>query len=78
MTRDEYVRAVQDWHREWSAKWATGVTPDPQWSGNDPSQYPEGIVDLSAPQDAIDEFWARAMDLRDEYRASNGLAPLSR
>jgi hypothetical protein len=78
VTRDEYQRAISDWHAEWAAKWSTSVTPDDRWSGNDPSQYPEGIVDLSAPQEAIDEYWAHARDIQDEFRRSNGLKPLPR
>jgi len=78
VTHDEYLRALGEWHDEWAAKWATSVTPDPRWADNDPSQYPEGIVDLSAPPEALDEFDERSMDLRDEYRASNGFAPLPR
>lgn len=78
MTREEYLRALADWHHEWEAKWELHVTPDQRWADNDPSQYGETIVDLSAPREALEEFDARALDLRDEYRATNGLAPLSR
>lgn len=58
MSAEDKLRAVAEWHEKWARKWVDSVTVDPEYSGNTPSQYPETIVDMSASQEAQDEYWA--------------------
>jgi len=58
MTRLERQHLLQQWHDEWSGKWADKVTPDPAFARDCPSQYAEGAVDLDAPAEAMAEYWA--------------------
>jgi len=57
MTAAEKLEALAEWHSEWQKKWLHTVTVDPVYSQNEPSQYPETIVDMSASQEAQDDYW---------------------
>lgn len=57
MNAAEKLEALSAWHSEWQKKWLHTVRVDPEYSQNEPSQYPETIVDMSASQEAQDEYW---------------------
>lgn len=57
-TREDRQRAIGAWHREWSAKWAHTVIPDPAYAHDGPSQYDEGMIDVSCSVEANDDYWA--------------------
>lgn len=47
MTRAERLRIIAEVHQIWEASHEEDVSPDPEYAGNEPSQYPEGIVSVS-------------------------------
>lgn len=55
------MAALAEWHDEWQRRHVATVTVDPTYSSNDPSQYAETIVDMSASQQAEDEYWDKAL-----------------
>lgn len=57
MTPEEQSRAISRWHSEWASRWALTVVPDPEYANRERTQYPETAVDLSASQEAEDEYW---------------------
>lgn len=57
MNADKKLEALAAWHSEWQKKWAHTVTVDSRYSHNEPSQYPETIVDMSASREAQDDYW---------------------
>ena len=59
MNRAERLRTIQRIHDEWEEQFEGTVEPDPQYSGNKPSQYPEGILDVSASPAQFADFLAR-------------------
>lgn len=56
--RAQMMRALSDWDRKWSSRWASTITPDPEYAGRTRSQYPETAVHLSADAIAEAEYWA--------------------
>ena len=70
MTARKRLAVIQRVYRQWAAE-QTGVQPDPQYVHDGPSQYAEGMVALSAPTAAQDEFHRR---VEAELKAA-GLPP---
>lgn len=68
MKSDELSRAIGKWHSEWAAKWADTIEPDPEYADNNPSQYPEGAVHMSASVEAQDEYWAGVQRILADMR----------
>lgn len=56
MTRAERMRGIQEAYDTWVAKYATQVEPDPRYSHDGPSQYPEGIVAVSCTPEMDAEY----------------------
>lgn len=58
-TRIEIIQRVT---REWEQEQADAVVPDPKYAVDGPSQYPEGIVFLSAGPEADAELHRRVQE----------------
>ena len=58
-TRIEIIQRVT---REWEQEHADAVVPDPQYAVDGSSQYPEGIVFLSAGPEADAELHRRIQE----------------
>lgn len=71
MKAEDKIRAVAAWHEEWSRKWENSVTVDPLYADNYPSQYAETIIDMSASEEAQNEYWSRVFKIM-------GMKPLQR
>jgi lipopolysaccharide biosynthesis regulator YciM len=70
MTKQEFLWAVEDLHKEW-AKTAR-VEVDERYSNNDPSQYAEGIEAVSAVAEDDDEYMRQLRELMDRFYTENG------
>lgn len=70
MKAEEKAQAIAEWHKKWAKKWADSVEVDPLYTNNNPSQYPETIIDMSASQEAQDEYWDEVFRItgRRRYR----------
>jgi predicted nuclease with RNAse H fold len=69
--KERQLRVVQLVYSRWAAA-NSRVTPDPAYARDGKSQYPEGIVALSAPVSAQDDFTRQV----EEELARQGLPPL--
>lgn len=67
MSRESFLAAVRDFHREWESEAVNTVKVDPTYAGNKVSQYPETIVDMSASRDQEDRYWKRIQRLMNEH-----------
>lgn len=56
MDRQERLRMVQQAHTSWEEKHEGSVEPDLVYSKKGDSQYPEGILDVSASAEAQAEL----------------------
>lgn len=57
--RTDIIAAVSD---AWEKEWVGRTRPDPRYSTDGDSQYPEGMVALSAPVEAQDELARRVRE----------------
>lgn len=60
MTADQRLAVIQEVYTTWAAEQGE-ITPDPRYAKEGPSQYPEGILALSAPVAAQDELQRRTI-----------------
>lgn len=70
MTKEEFLAEVARIHTGW-APTAT-VVVDPRYAGKSPSQYTEGIQDVSATPESDQSYIEQVNALMDEYDRSNG------
>lgn len=59
------LKMLAEWHREWAEKWQHTVVVDERYANNNPSQYSETIVDMSASEEAQDDYWRVASNILD-------------
>lgn len=55
------LAVIQQVYAAWEAEQGN-VQPDPQFARSGPSQYPEGIVAVSAPTPAQDDLYGRVRE----------------
>jgi hypothetical protein len=67
-TRQEFLDEVARIYREWEPTAVAGAQPDPQYANNDPSQYPENIVAVSATPEDDQRYWAKVQQALAAYR----------
>lgn len=59
------LKMLSEWHREWAEKWEHTVVVDERYANGEGSQYSETIVDMSASQEAQDDYWRVASNILD-------------
>lgn len=59
MGRAERLRIIAEVYQEWETENATRVKADPQYAVDGPSQYPDGIVPVSATPEMEADFIRR-------------------
>ena len=65
MNAAKKLKMLSEWHREWAEKWEHTVVVDEQYANDESSQYSETIVDMSASQEAQDDYWQVASNILD-------------
>lgn len=67
-TRQEFLDEVARIYRDWEPTAVAGAQPDPKYADNDPSQYPENIVAVSATPEDDEHYWAQVQKALAAYR----------
>lgn len=70
-TRAEFLAEVGRIYREWEPTAVAGAQPDPQYANNDPSQYSETIVAVSATPEDDARYWAKVEEARSRFRGTS-------